>query len=103
MPHVEFVCNNSVCAATGSAPNDVNMNRLLRLPLNGFEQHYTRGHQGLARDRLEYCDLATDHQQRAYALVREQHALTVSRVERRNPALSGALKQLPTYTVGGWV
>ena len=54
------------------------------------------------RDR-GYCDLAADRQRRAYALVREQHALSVSHVERQNSALSDALKQLPIYTVGGWV
>ena len=52
---------------------------------------------------MEYCDLAVDRQRRSYALVREQHALTVSRVERRNSALSHALKQIPIYTVDGWV
>ena len=68
------------------------MNRLLRLPLTIFEHRYARGHQSLARDHLEYCDLAADRQRRAYALVREQHALNVSRVERRNSALSDAFK-----------
>ena len=98
---MEFAYNNSVSAATGLAPYEVHMNRLPRLPLTIFEHHYARGHQSLARGHLEYCDLAADRQRRAYALVREQHALTVSRVERRNSALSDALKQLPIYTIGG--
>lgn len=38
-----------------------------------------------------------------YGLIRLQHAHTVSRVECLNSALSGALQQLPIYTVGGWV
>ena len=81
----------------------MHINRLPRLPLTIFEQHYARGNQSLARDRLEYCDLAADSQRRAYALVREQHALAVSRVERRNSALSDVLKQLLIYVAGGWL
>ena len=92
---MEFASNNSVSAATGLASNEVHMLRLPRLPLTIFDHHYARGHQSLARDHLEYCDLAADRQRRAYALVRQQHALTVSRVELRNSALSDALKQLP--------
>ena len=103
MPHVKFAYNYSVSAATGLAPTEVHMNRLPRLSLTIFEQHYARGHQSLARDQLEYCDLAADRQRRAYALVREQHAITVSRVERRNSALSDAFKQRPSYTIGSWV
>ena len=101
LPHVKFAYNNSVGAATGLAPYEVHMNRLPRLPLTVFEHRYARGNQSLVRDHLEYCDLAADRQRRAYALVREQHALTISRVERRNSSLSDALKQLLIYTVGG--
>ena len=103
LQHVEFAYSNSVSAATGLAPNEVLMNRLPRLFLTMFEHRYARGHQSLTRDLLEYCDRAADRQRRAYALVREQHAFSVSRVERRNSALSDALKQLPIYTIGGWV
>ena len=103
LPCVEFSYYNSVSAATGLAPNEVHMNRLPHLPLTIFEHHYALGHQSLARDHLEYCDLAADRQRRAYALVREQHALIVFRVERRCSALSDALKQLRIYTVRGWV
>ena len=84
LPHVEFAYNNSASAVTGLAPNEVHMNRLRRLSLAIFKHRYARGHQSLARDHLGYCDLAADRQRRAYALVREQRALTVSRVERRN-------------------
>ena len=45
----------------------------------------------------------TDRQQRAYDIVREHRALTVSRVERRNSALSDALRAVPKLAVGGWV
>ena len=98
LPHVEFSYNNSVRAATGLAPNEVYMNRGPRLPLTVFEHPYARGHQGLARDQLEYVDLAADRQRRSYALVREQHALNIARVESRNFALSDGLKQPVSYT-----
>ena len=37
-PHVEFVYNDSVSAATGLTPNEVQMGRLPRLPLTVFER-----------------------------------------------------------------
>ena len=95
LPHVEFGHTNSVSAATGLANNEVYMGRLRRLPRTSFERTGVLGHQSLARDHLAYCDLATDRQQRAYDFVREHHALTVSRVERRNSALSDALRAVP--------
>ena len=95
------------------APNDVHMGRLPRLPLTNFEHTGVVGHQSLARDHLAYgdltrdhlayCDLTTDRRQRAYNIVREHHALSVSRVERRNSALSDALRAVPKFVVGGWV
>ena len=100
LPHVEFAYNNSVSAAT---PNEVHMGRLPRLLLTMFERTGVFGHQSLARDHLAYCDLATDRPQRAYDIVREHHALTVSRVERRNSALTDALRAVPKFEVGGWV
>ena len=100
MPRVELVYKIFVCAATGLAANEVHMNRLPHLPLAIFEQHYARGYQSLARDQLEYCDLAADRQRRSYALVREQHAITVSCVDRRDSALSDAIKQRLTYSIG---
>ena len=89
LPHVEFAYNNSVSAATGLAPSEVHMGRLPRLPLTIF-------------DHLAYCDLATDRQQRANDIVRKHHALTVSRVNRRNSALADALRPSPKIAVGGW-
>ena len=47
--------------------------------------------------------MATDRLQRAYDIVREHHALTVSRVERRNSALSDALRTVPKFAVDGWM
>ena len=80
------------------------MGRLPRLPLPFFERTEVAGHQSLARDNLAYCDLATDRQQREYDIVREHHAVTISRVERRNSAQSDTLHLVPQkIDVGGWV
>ena len=103
LPHVEYAYNNSVSAATGLAPNEVHIGRLPRLPLTVFDRSYGGTHQNLDRDQLAYCDLARERQQRAYELVREQHALTVARVNGRNSALSDALLRRPQYAAGGWV
>ena len=100
--HVEFTYNNSVSAATGLAPNEVHMGRLPRFPLTAFERTGVLGHQSLAHDHLTYCDLATDRQQRANDIVRKHHALTVSRVNRRNSALTDPLLPTPKFAVGGW-
>ena len=78
--HIEYAYNNSVIAATGLAPNEVHMGSLSRLPLTISEWPGVADRQRLARDHLAYCDLATDHKQRAYDNVREHHALTVSHV-----------------------
>ena len=90
-PHVEFVYNNPVSAATGFAPNEVHMGRLPR-PLTVSERTGVAGHQSLVRDRLAYCDLATDRQLRANDIVRKHHALTVSRVNCGNSALADDLR-----------
>ena len=103
LPHVEFAYSNSVSAATGLAPNEVHMGRLPRLPLTLFDRSGVTGHQSLARDHLAYCDLASERQQRANDIVREMHTLTDSRVERRNSALSDALRQVSNFVVGNWV
>ena len=103
LPQVEFAYNNSVSAAAGLAPNEVHMGRLSRLPLTIFERTGVFGHQSLVRDHLAYCDLATDRQQRAYDIVRQHHVLTVSRGERRNSALTDALRAVPKFAVVSWV
>ena len=102
LPHVEFAYNNSVSAATGLAPNEVHMGRLPRLPLTVIDRTGVVGHQSLARDHLAYCDLATDRQKRANDIIRAHHALTVSRVDRRNSALADALRPAPNFATGGW-
>ena len=77
--------------------------QLPRLPLTVFDRFYGGVHQSLDRDHLAYCDLARERQQHAYELVREQHALTVARVNGRNSTLSGVLLRSPKYVAGGWV
>ena len=72
-------------------------------PLAVFDRSYGDAHQNLDRDQLAYCDLARKRQQRAYELVREQHALTVARVNGRNSALSDDLLRRPKHTAGEWV
>ena len=79
------------------------MGRPPRLPLTIFERTGVADHQSLARDHLAYCNLATDRQQSAHDIVREHHALTISRVERRNPALSDALRANLKFAIGCWV
>ena len=102
LPDVEFAYNNCVSAATGLASNEVNTGRLPRLPLTAFDRTGVVEHQSLARDRLAYCDLATDRKKRANDIVRAHHALTVSRVNDRNSALADALRPAPNFDVGGW-
>ena len=103
LPHVEYAYNNSVSAATGLASNEVHIGRLPRLPLAVFDRSHGGVYQSLDRDHLAYCDLARERQQRAYELVREQHALTVARINGRNSTLSDALLGRPKYVAGGWV
>ena len=79
------------------------MKGLPRLPLTVFGGLYARRRQSLARNRREYVDLANDRQRRSFTLVREQHALNITRAERCNSALSDGLNQVPTYAVGASV
>ena len=102
LPHVEFAYNSSVSAVTALAPNEVRMGTPPRLPLTVFDRTGVVGHQSLARDHLAYCDLTTDRQKRAYDIVRAHHALTVSRVNRRNSALTDALRPAPNFATHGW-
>ena len=103
LPHVEYAYNNFVSAATGHAPNEVHIGRLPRLLLTVFDRFYGGAHQSLNHDHLAYGDLAREWQQRAYEFLREQHALTVARVNGRNSTLSDALVHCPKYVAGGWV
>ena len=48
-------------------------------------------------------DVHLPHAEYAYEIVREQHALTVARVNGRNSALSDAFFRRPKYTAEGWV
>ena len=81
----------------------MHINCVSRLSLTVVEHLYARGHQSLARDQLEYADVAANRQRRSIALACEQNAPDISRVERRNSALFDGLKHPPTYAIGEWV
>ncbi|CAB1115322.1 unnamed protein product [Ectocarpus sp. CCAP 1310/34] len=102
LPHVEFAYNNSANQSTGLAPNEIHIGRIPRLPLSVFDHPTVGGHQSLARDQLDYCNLTVDRQRRAYELVREYKTLKISRVERRNSSLLDAIHNFPQFAVGGW-
>ena len=78
------------------------MGRLPRFPLTVYERTRVAGCQSPDHDHLAYCDLATDRQQHANKTVRKHHALTVSRVDRRNSALIDALRPVLKFAVGNW-
>ena len=67
-----------------------------------FDRTGVVGHQSMARDHLAYCDLVTDRQKHANDIVRAHHALTVSRINRRNSAFTDALRPASNFAVGGW-
>ena len=50
---------------------------------------------------VPYTNLANEHRQRAYRLFREHHAVTASRLARRNNPITHALRLSPPYAVGG--
>ena len=102
LPHVGFADNNVITVVTGLAPNEVHMSRLPRLPLTVFDRTGVVGYRSLTRDHLSYCALATDPQEPANDIVRAHPALTVSRGNRRNYALTDALRPAPNSAVGGW-
>ena len=51
---------------------------------------------------LAYCHLVTDRYKRANDIVRAHSALALSRVSRRNSALTEALRPAPNFAVAGW-
>ena len=59
-----------------------------------FDNVYARGHQSLARHQTEYVNLAADRQC-SYAVVREQHAINASKIDKSNSALLDVLHQTP--------
>ena len=93
--------HNSVNAATGLAPNEVHIGRLPFLPFTIVDLPNIGGHQRLNRDQLACFDRATGRRQRAYRTVREHHAVTVSRLDRRNAPILDALRRSPPFTAGG--
>ena len=95
--------NNSVNAATGLSPNELHLGRYPRLPITVFDRHTFDGHQGLEQDQMSYHDLSRARQRKAFTLVREQHAITVSRLERSNTALYNLMHKRPSWKIGDWV
>lgn len=91
LPHVKHAYNNAVGVATGLVPTEVHLRRLLCLTLTDFDRSYRDTHQSLDRDQLDYCDLAREHQQCTDKLVREQHAVSVARINSRSWSHSDAL------------
>ena len=51
-PHIEFAYNRSVSAASGLAPNEVDMGRISHLSLTTFERAGVAGRQCSTRDHL---------------------------------------------------
>ena len=97
--HVELPYQDSVCVATGLAPSEVHNGRLSRLALTVFQLTGVAGQHSVPHDRLSYCDQATDRQHRANDDVRKHHALTVSRINRRNSAFADARRPAPKFAV----
>ena len=82
----------------------MHIERLPRLLLTVFDRSCgAEPIRALTATIAPYCDLARERQQHAYELVREQHAITVARVNGRNSTLSDALLRRPKYVAGGWV
>ena len=52
---------------------------------------------------MSYRDLARARQRKAFTLVREQHAITASRLERSNTALYNLMHKRPSWEIGDWV
>lgn len=59
--HVK-ISYNSVDAATGSAPNEIHLKRLLRFSVADSQRGHLAGNQSLERDQLVYYGLTQDHQ-----------------------------------------
>ncbi|CAB1099587.1 unnamed protein product [Ectocarpus sp. CCAP 1310/34] len=102
LPHIEFAYNDSVNQSTGLPRNEIHIGRIPRLLLSVFDHPTVGGDQSVARDQLEYCNLAVHRQRWAYELVREYNALNILPVERRISSLLDAIHKLPHFTVGGW-
>ena len=55
--HAIAAHNNSVSRDAGLAPDEVHIERYLRLPMTILEEREARGHQGLRRDQLDFLQL----------------------------------------------
>ena len=102
LSHVEFAYNNSVTAVTGLAPEEVHMSGLPRLPLTSSERTGVGGHQNLPAITSPTAPWRPTANS-ALTISSMKTTPSVSRVERRNSALSEALRPVPTFAVGRWV
>ena len=94
--------NNSVSAATGLAPNEINLGRIPRLPMTITDECVVKGHTGEKQYQLLYLDIVRERQQRAFELVQESHLIAMSKIQRSNTKLLAILHKLPNFEVGNW-
>lgn len=57
------------------------------------------GHQGLDQGQIPHHDLARPRQRKPYTLMREQHAINPSRLERSATALCSSMHRLPGLVI----
>lgn len=89
----------------GFVSNEIHIGRISCLPLAVSDRLYGGAYQSSNLDQLVYCTPACERQQRAYEIVRVQHALTIARVDGRDSVLFDAFLRRPKYVAGGcaWV
>ena len=80
--------------ATRLAPNEVHFGRFPRLSLTVIHNPNMGGHQSLNRDQLGHMTSSTDRQRRACRVLRALHAITLSRLDRRNASFLDALRPI---------
>ena len=85
---VDYAYNNS---AQASLPMKYTSDAYRARPIAVFVRFYGGSHQSLECDHLAYRGLDRERQQSTCELVREQHALTVARVNMWNSTLLNAL------------
>ena len=103
LPYVVQAYNNSVSAATGLAPNGIQLGRMPRLPMTVIDECVVKGDTDEKQDQLLYLDIVQERQQRAFELVQESHLIAMSKIQRSNTKLLAILHKLPNSEVGDWV
>ena len=102
-PYVVQAYNDSVSAATGLAPNEICLGRMLRLPMTIIDECVVKAHMGEKQDQLLYLDTVRERQQRAFELVQQSHLIAMSKSQRSNAKLLAILRKLPNFEVGNMV